>query len=112
MRIRNTVWNTKESSLSKTDWPSKGDYDLNDVIVRYQSVLNFNSNNQVLSTEDTYELLWSGATFKNGFAYQLNTERSNTSTEMLASLHNIQRARTGCRPFQSNRQCIPKRSSM
>ena len=66
-------------------WPSKGDYDLNDVIVRYQSVLNFNSNNQVLSTEDTYELLWSGATFKNGFAYQLNTERSNTSTEMLAT---------------------------
>jgi LruC domain-containing protein len=66
-------------------WPNKGDYDLNDVIVRYQSVLNFNSNNQVLSTEDTYELLWSGATFKNGFAYQLNTERSNTSTEMLAT---------------------------
>lgn len=66
-------------------WPNKGDYDLNDVIVRYQSVLNFNSNNQVLSTEDTYELLWSGATFKNDFAYQLNTERSNTSTEMLAT---------------------------
>ena len=66
-------------------WPNKGDYDLNDVIVRYQSVLNFNSNNQVLSTEDTYELLWSGATFKNGFAYQLNTERSKTSTEMLAT---------------------------
>ena len=66
-------------------WPNKGDYDLNDVIVRYQSVLNFNSNNQVLSTEDTYELLWSGATFKNGFAYQLNTERSNTSPEMLAT---------------------------
>ena len=64
-------------------WPNKGDYDLNDVIVRYQSVLNFNSNNQVLSTEDTYELLWSGATFKNGFAYQLNTERSNMSTEIL-----------------------------
>lgn len=67
------------------NWPRKGDYDLNDVIVKYQSVLNFNDANQVLSTEDTYELLWSGATFKNGFAYQLNTERSNTSTEMLAT---------------------------
>ena len=56
---------------------------LNDVIVKYQSVLNFNDANQALSTEDTYELLWSGATFKNGFAYQLNTERSNMSTEIL-----------------------------
>lgn len=65
------------------NWPRKGDYDLNDVIVKYQSVLNFNDTNQVLSTEDTYELLWSGATFKNGFAYQLNTERSNMSTEIL-----------------------------
>ena len=65
------------------NWPRKGDYDLNDVIVKYQSVLNFNDANQVLSTEDTYELLWSGATFKNGFAYQLNTERSNMSTEIL-----------------------------
>lgn len=53
------------------NWPRKGDYDLNDVIVKYQSVLNFNDANQVLSTEDTYELLWSGATFKNGFAYQI-----------------------------------------
>lgn len=65
------------------NWPRKGDYDLNDVIVKYQSVLNFNDANQALSTEDTYELLWSGATFKNGFAYQLNTERSNMSTEIL-----------------------------
>lgn len=65
------------------NWPRKGDYDLNDVIVKYQSVLNFNDANQVLSTEDTYELLWSGATFKNGFAYQLNTERSNMSSEIL-----------------------------
>ena len=52
------------------NWPRKGDYDFNDA-------------NQALSTEDTYELLWSGATFKNGFAYQLNTERSNMSTEIL-----------------------------
>ena len=68
------------------NWPRKGDYDLNDVIVKYQSVLNFNDANQVLSTEDTYELLWSGATFKNGFAYQLNTERSNTVNVFLSAL--------------------------
>lgn len=64
------------------NWPYKRDYDLNDVIVKYNSTLNFNDKNEVISTEDTYELLWSGATYKNGFAYQLNTNHSNVSTEM------------------------------
>ena len=63
------------------NWPNKGDYDLNDVIVKYNSVLAFNTSNQVLSTEDTFTALWSGASFKNGFAYQMNTERSNVVTE-------------------------------
>ena len=63
------------------NWPNKGDYDLNDVIVKYNSVLAFNTSNQVLSTEDTFTALWSGASFKNGFAYQMNTDRSNVVTE-------------------------------
>lgn len=63
------------------NWPNKGDYDLNDVIVKYNSVLSFNTSNQVLSTEDTFTALWSGASFKNGFAYQMNTDRSNVVTE-------------------------------
>lgn len=63
------------------NWPNKGDYDLNDVIVKYSSVLAFNTSNQVLSTEDTFTALWSGASFKNGFAYQMNTDRSNVVTE-------------------------------
>lgn len=65
------------------NWPYKKDYDLNDVVVKYNCILNFNDKNEVLSTEDTYELLWSGASFKNGFAYQLNTECSNVKTDML-----------------------------
>lgn len=63
------------------NWPNKGDYDLNDVVVKYNSVLAFNTANQVLSTEDTFTALWSGAAFKNGFAYQMNTDRSNVVTE-------------------------------
>lgn len=67
------------------NWPYKKDYDLNDVVVKYNCILNFNDKNEVLSTEDTYELLWSGATFMNGFAYQLNTNRSNVTTDMLVA---------------------------
>lgn len=65
------------------NWPAKGDYDLNDVIIKYTSVLSFNTKNEVLTTEDTFTALWSGATYKNGFAYQLNTDRSNVTTEFI-----------------------------
>ena len=65
------------------NWPHQGDYDLNDVIVKYNSVLTYNAKNQVLSTEDNFTLLWSGARYKDGFAYQLNTNRSNVVTEFI-----------------------------
>lgn len=47
------------------NWPSKGDYDLNDVVVKYNSVLSFNTKNEVLSTKDTFTVLWSGASYSN-----------------------------------------------
>lgn len=65
------------------NWPDKGDYDLNDMIVRYNSVLSFNVKNAVLDTEDAFTVLWAGALYKNGFAYQMNTERSNVECKFL-----------------------------
>lgn len=65
------------------NWPNKGDYDLNDVIVKYNSLLHFNTKNEVLSAEDTFTALWSGASYKNAFAYQLNTERNNVTSELI-----------------------------
>lgn len=66
------------------NWPSKGDYDLNDVVVKYNSVLSFNTKNEILFSEDEFEALWSGAEYSNSFIYQINAERSNvdcTSSE-------------------------------
>lgn len=59
------------------NWPSRGDYDLNDVVVKYNSVLSYNIKNEVLSAEDTFTALWSGASYANSFIYQLNTNREN-----------------------------------
>lgn len=59
------------------NWPSKGDYDLNDVVVKYNSTLHYNIKNQVLSTEDQFTAMWSGAAYANSFYYQLNTAREN-----------------------------------
>lgn len=64
------------------NWPSKGDYDLNDVVVKYNSVLSYNIKNEVLSTEDIFTAYWSGAEYRNSFVYQLNTERTNVESSV------------------------------
>lgn len=67
------------------NWPAQKDYDLNDVVVKYNSVVNFNTKNQVLSTADTFTALWSGAAYMNSFAYQLNTDRTNVESSSAAA---------------------------
>lgn len=73
-----------EGTLAFEDvWPYQGDYDMNDVVVRYRSVISYNYLNEALGTEDTFTLLWSGAAYRDGFAYELNTSAANI--ELVAS---------------------------
>ncbi|MCC8172566.1 MAG: LruC domain-containing protein [Parabacteroides sp.] len=58
-------------------WPRQGDFDLNDVVVKYKSEITYNENNEVTRTEDYFELLWSGATIHDAFCYQLNARRTD-----------------------------------
>lgn len=51
-------------------WPAQGDFDMNDVVVKYVSTVKYNSSNEVLKTMDNYTILWSGATTNNSFAFQ------------------------------------------
>jgi len=60
-------------------WPSKGDYDLNDVVVRYDSkaTLTFNGEDQqtyLTKLEDTFSLLHSGASFNNKFGIKIDAD--------------------------------------
>ena len=52
-------------------WPSKGDYDMNDLVVDYQFVTNTNTNNFVDKVTATFVLKAFGASFENGFGFQL-----------------------------------------
>jgi LruC domain-containing protein len=73
------------------NWPSKGDYDLNDAIVKYKSELSYNTKNEVLAAEDEFTAEWAGAAYLNSFIYQLNTGRANvecTKDEKPYSLDN------------------------
>jgi LruC domain-containing protein len=62
----------KTGTLAYEDlWPSKGDYDFNDMVVDYQFKSVTNNNNKVIDVVATFTLKAFGAGFKNGFGFQL-----------------------------------------
>lgn len=54
-------------------WPGQGDYDLNDVVIYYESKVFKNMKNKITSTIDRITPYWDGAGYNkfNGFGYQL-----------------------------------------
>lgn len=67
-------------------WPYRGDFDMNDVVVKYVSVVGYNMNNEVLQTKDNYTILGSGASIDNSFAYQLDVKKSDVEVHFASSL--------------------------
>lgn len=60
-------------------WPSKGDYDLNDVVVDFQYHAVTNGSNQIKDLNAKYKLRAAGGVFKNGFSIELPFNRSNVT---------------------------------
>jgi len=52
-------------------WPSKGDYDFNDLILDYQFEITTNTSNFVESVKGTFIIKAFGGSFENGFGFQL-----------------------------------------
>lgn len=61
------------------NWPEQGDYDLNDVVMKYQSSVDYNVDNKVLNIIDKFTLAWTGANYKNSFAYEVPFDLSKAS---------------------------------
>lgn len=53
-------------------WPSKGDYDMNDLVVDYQYKVVSNAQNNIVDIIPKYYVRAVGATLRNGFGFQLN----------------------------------------
>lgn len=71
----------KSGTLAFEDlWPSQGDFDMNDVVVTYNSKMTINKNNEITETEDSFSLYWCGASFKNGFSYTVDGLSSFSAT--------------------------------
>ena len=60
-------------------WPSKGDYDLNDVVVSYTYNVVTNASNNVVRVEAQYTLRATGGVNNNGFAVQFPINRTQVS---------------------------------
>ncbi|WP_277466838.1 LruC domain-containing protein [Parabacteroides sp. PF5-6] len=53
-------------------WPSQGDYDMNDMIVRYNSKVYRDASNRVTKIVDEIIPVHNGASYRNGFGYQFD----------------------------------------
>ena len=52
-------------------WPSKGDYDFNDLVIDYRFMTVTNGSNYIVETFGTFTVKAIGAGFENGFGFQL-----------------------------------------
>ncbi len=52
-------------------WPGKGDYDFNDLVIDYQFTISSNLSNFVSQLSATFTIRAFGASFENGFGFQL-----------------------------------------
>lgn len=61
-------------------WPSKGDYDMNDVVIDYRFNTITDHNNNVVEIYGTFVLKASGAYFHDGFGFQIPTSNVDPAT--------------------------------
>lgn len=67
--------NFYNGSLAYEDlWPGKGDYDFNDIVIDYDLNQITNAGNKVTSISGDFVLRATGATFENGFGFEMNIE--------------------------------------
>ncbi len=61
-------------------WPNRGDYDMNDVVVSYNSTHFLNNKNQIVKVIDRIRPVWSGGILDVGFGYQLGVTASSVKS--------------------------------
>lgn len=80
---------SKNGTLAFEDlWPRQGDFDMNDVVVKYLSEATYTGGQLELVSEVNieYQLLWSGASIRNGFAVQFPEGAAVTVNGTLVAL--------------------------
>lgn len=68
------TWNTL---MFEDLWPSLGDYDFNDLVIKYQYEYYLNADNKVVDLIAHFQVVASGADFANGFGFKLDIPNSS-----------------------------------
>jgi LruC domain-containing protein len=90
--------NTFGTLAFEDQWPTYGDYDLNDVVMRYRSRLILNASRQVVDVVLNYRLEARGASEDSGFGINL----PGISKSLVASAKFCFNSATSCNDFQDN----------
>jgi LruC domain-containing protein len=102
---------TGYGSLAFEDnWPFKGDYDINDLVVEYNYTLITNAQNSTVEIDAVFVLKAMGATFKNGFGVQFPFAVSLVQSVTGSRVTNndvVTLASNGCETGQSKAVIIP-----
>lgn len=61
------------------NWPSRGDYDMNDLVIKYKYNVVTNASNNVAQVIANYTLLANGASFQNGFGVEFPILRNKAT---------------------------------
>lgn len=73
--VTNTSYYPSQSGYAtlafEDKWPEMGDYDFNDVVVKYRMSQTFNNENKMIELVIDYQLVATGASYHNGFAIQI-----------------------------------------
>lgn len=78
--ITYTTETTRGTLAFEDIWPSGGDYDMNDVVVEYESTITFNNRNKITKIVDTFTPIHDGANFTNAFGYVINDNLGTINT--------------------------------
>jgi LruC domain-containing protein len=82
--------NGAASIAFEDQWPSKGDYDLNDLVVDYRYKVITNASNRVVRVEGKFKPRAAGGVYKNGFGIEFPTLRGNAINMTGATLESGQ----------------------
>ncbi|WP_244139420.1 LruC domain-containing protein [Mucilaginibacter ginkgonis] len=91
------------------NFPNKGDYDMNDLVVKYRYAFDCNASNQVVDMQGDFQVAAAGASFKDGFGLQIPVASSAVTSvtgQQLTSNY-ITLASNGVEAGQSYATIIP-----
>jgi|GEM_PF-3046867 len=68
------TWNTL---MFEDKWPELGDYDFNDLVIKYQYEFYANADNEVVDLVAHFQVVAAGASYANGFGFKLDIPNSS-----------------------------------